>query len=417
MKRFLYLLTIGFSVLHGQYTVAQSCSNKTGQRPFPMLAAGTVNAAMPIDHIVILMQENHSFDNYFGRLNQAKFYGSEVDGVLESMTNPTTTGELISAHHEPSLCVADPEHGWNAIHAEWNQGALDGFVKVNGAKAMGYFDERDLPFYYDLANKFAIADRYFCGALTQTLPNRFYLYTGTSFGHIRNDMPEPKIQFSQKTIFDVLNDYGISWKYYRKGPGYLPLFQPLYLSNRDKMATLDDYRKDLATGKLPSVALLDAAWDGSDEHPDANVQEGQKFVADRIQELVASSAWPKSVFFLTYDENGGFFDHVAPPEACVPDSIAPMLEPDDIVGAFDRYGFRVPFVAVSPFVKHHFVSHKVYDHTSILKFIETKFNLPALTARDANADDMSDLFDWSHPDVNVKPDFSLATVSGKCPVR
>ena len=274
---------------------------------------------------------------------------------------------------------------------------------------MGYYDERDLPFYYDLANKFTVADRYFCSALTQTLPNRFYLYTATSFGHIRNDIPVPVLQFDQETIFDRLNDYGITWKYYKNGLGYLDLFQPMSNRNRDKIVPLDDYAKDLKAGQLPQVALLDSAFEsGEDEHPQANIQIGQAFVAERIQEWAASRFWKNSVLFLTYDEGGGFFDHVAPPEACVPDEIEPNLEQDSYPGRFDRYGIRVPFVAVSPYVKHHFVAHGIHDHSSILKFIENKFNIPALTMRDANADGFEEMFDFAHPD------FSLARVSDAC---
>jgi phospholipase C len=391
------------------------CSRTPGSVVDKSRPAGQSDNKNPLEHIVVVMQENHSFDTYFGRLNQPKYYGGQVDGIVESMWNSTKKGKKIFAHHENNRCVDDPEHGWNAIHNEWNNGKLDGFVVVNGEKAMGYFDESDLPFYYDIANKFAIGDRYFCSSLTQTFPNRFFLYSGTAFGHIANDMPEvEKVDFGQKTIFDVMNENGVSWKYYKDDMGYLNLFQPLYLANRDKIVPVAKFKEDAQSGHLPTVAVVDSSWDGEDEHPNANVQVGQHFVAERLQELVESEAWKTSVFFLTYDEGGGFYDHVNPPSACIPDNIPPMLTPDHVPGKFDRLGIRVPFVAISPFVKHHHVSHVTYDHTSILKFIETKLNLPALTVRDANADDMSDLFDFAHPDYKTKPDFSLATVSGEC---
>jgi phospholipase C len=391
------------------------CANQAGSLTDKSRPAGQSDKTNPIEHIVIVMQENHSFDTYFGRLNQPKYYGNQVDGISETMWNATKDGKKIFAHHETNRCVDDPEHGWDAIHHEWNKGKQDGFVLVNGEKAMGYYDERDLPFYYDLANKFAIGDRYFCSTLTQTFPNRFFLYSATAFGHIQNDIPEQaKVEFAQKTIFDVLNEHGISWKYYKDDFGYLNLFQPLYLANRDKIVPVAKFKEDAANNQLPTIAVLDSSWDGEDEHPSANVQMGQHFVAEHLQELMESEAWKTSAFFLTYDEGGGFFDHVAPPEACIPDSIAPKLENTSYPGRYDRLGIRVPFVLISPFAKHHYVSHTTYDHTSILKFIETKFNLPALTARDANANDMSDLFDFAHPDFKTKPDFSLATVSGDC---
>jgi phospholipase C len=361
------------------------------------------------------MQENHSFDNYFGRLNQPQHYGGAIDGVDSRQSNPAADGRSVSAYHADTLCVDDPGHGWNAIHKAWNKGAMDGFVAVNGEKAMGYYDERDLPFYYDIADKFAVADRYFSSALTQTFPNRFFLWAGTAFGHIRNDKPTPVVGFDQKTIFDRLNEHGISWKYYKNGFGYVHLFQPLALRNLSRIKGIDQFAKDLQSGDLPDVAFLDAEFEkGEDEHPKSNIQKGQAFVAQRLKELMGSSAWRDSVLFVTYDEGGGFFDHVAPPEACVPDAIEPKLDAGDEPGRFDRLGVRVPFVAISPYVKHHYVSHEVYDHASILKFIENTFNLPALTARDANASGLEDLFDFAYPDFETKPDFGLAVVRGEC---
>ena len=140
----------------------------------------------------------------------------------------------------------------------------------------------------------------------------------------------------------------------------------------------------------------------SDEHPPANVQVGEKFTHDVIQALVKSPNWSSSAMFLTYDEHGGYYDHVAPPAAPKPDNIAPMLKPGDTPGAFDRYGIRVPAIVISPYAKTHFVSHTVYDHTSILRFIETRFGLPALTKRDKAANPMLGMFDFTKVS-NPKP--------------
>ena len=146
-----------------------------------------------------------------------------------------------------------------------------------------------------------------------------------------------------------------------------------------------------------NITFLDASFDGQDEHPNGNIQVGQQWVTSQLRSLFESSSWKNSVLFLTYDENGGFFDHAPPPPACAPDQRLPQGDSLSTSDLFDRYGFRVPFVAISPYVKHHYVSHTVFDHTSILKFIENKYNLPALTSRDANADGFSDIFDYSHP--------------------
>jgi phospholipase C len=389
---------------------ALDCNRTTGSLTDLTRPPGTNDLRNPIQHIVVIMQENHSFDNYFGALNTPAFYGSEVDGVSSSHSNRNHDGSITPQFKDRDLCTDDPKHDWNSAHMDWNQGAMDGFVTVNdysdqggrrhlGGRVMGYYDSSDIPFYYALANDFAIADKYFSSVQGPTFPNRFYLYAATSFGHITNDMPGTDHSFSQKTIFDLLDEYGVSWKYYSDGEGYLKLFQPLYLRDYGKLQSLASYRADLEHDTLPQVVFLETNFNdqGEDEHPGADVQMGQSWVSEQILPFLNSKAWKSSVAFLTYDENGGFYDHVSSPAACAPDDIAPMLGQHDVRAEFTHLGFRVPFTAISPFAKHHYVSHHVYDHSSILKFIETKFNLPALTRRDANADGLADLFDFAHP--------------------
>lgn len=372
------------------------------------LPAGTEDKSNPIQHIVVIMQENHSFDNYFGALNDKNFYGDQVDGVKSTYFNLNSRGNKVAMAPEKSLCLADPQHGWDAVHSDWNNGLLDGFVKTNEEKGvpeevMGYFGPKDLPYYYALANQFAIGDRYFSSALTSTFPNRFYLYAGTSFGKISNAKPKDTDEFDQTTIFDRLTENNITWAYYTDSIGYLSLFKPMYNKNKAKMKKLKEYENDLKQNKLPQVVFLDAEFEnGEDEHPDNDIQIGQAWAENQIKLLMNSSAWKTSVLFLAYDENGGFYDHVVPPKACDPDGVKPELRPNSKPGSYDQLGFRVPFIAISPYVKHHFVSHKVYDHTSILKYIETKYNLPALTARDANADGFSDIFDYANPVFEIK---------------
>jgi phospholipase C len=178
---------------------------------------------------------------------------------------------------------------------------------------------------------------------------------------------------------------------------------------------MSQYYADAAAGKLPNVSfvdpeLVDTPNVENDEHPVSNVQLGQKFVSDVTNALMQSPNWTSSAMFLTYDEDGGFYDHVPPPSAVPPDAIAPMLQPGDVPGAFDRYGFRVPMAVISPYAKAHHVSHTVYDHTSILSFLEYRFGLPALTARDANADPMLDMFDFAHPSFTTPPTLAPAVV-------
>ncbi len=398
-----HLMLVGLISILGVNANAEDCLRIAGTLPKFELRAGTEDTSIPIEHTIVVMQENHSFDHYFGKLSQENFYGREVDGLTSEMKNLDSKGQIVRPHHEPSLCTASPKHDWDTMHRDWNFGKNDQFVINSGVGAIGFYDQSDLNFYYELANRFAISDRYFSSAMTNTFPNRFYLMTGTSFGHIKNDLPIKTLGYDQKTIFEVLNNYGISWKYYRNGLGYLYLFTNFYFKNLNHVATVADFAKDLKSGNLPQVVFIDSDMDGQDEHPSGNVQTGQLFVAERVSELMSSSYWKKSVMFLAYDEGGGFFDHVSPPKACKPDGIEPNLTPkDEMKASFDQYGFRVPFVTVSPFAKPHYVSHITHDHTSILKFIETKYNLPALTARDANADNLMDLFDFNHPHYEAK---------------
>jgi phospholipase C len=356
------------------------------------VSASTSGPASRIQHVVVLMQENRSFDHYFGQQSSA--------------TNPNPLGGApISAFHKSTYCeVADLDHSWNGTHQEWDGGRMDGFTAANavpadptGSRTMGYYDQTDLPFYYALDSTFATGDHYFASALTQTFPNRFYLLAGTSFGHIRNDFPGPA-GYTQPTVFNSLDAAHVSWKIYYSQIAFANLFA--YVRARAvNVVPIDQYYLDAASGNLPQVSFVDPIFVASntvenDEHPPSNVQVGESFVAGVVNALFKSPNWSSSAMFFTYDEHGGFFDHVAPPSAVPPDNIPPMLQTGDVAGGFDRYGIRVPVAVISPFARPHFVSHVVNDHTSILRFIETRFNLPALTRRDAAANPMLEFFNF-----------------------
>ena len=425
-------------------SVVQAVSTGAGATP---AAAGVAK----IQHVVVLMQENRSYDSYYGRLHDEGQPDSTIEPTRGNV-DPLNPGARIRPFLTTSECtVADLNHSWNGTHQEWNGGKMSGFTAANvdpadpnGSRTMGYFDPSVLSFYYGLANQFSIADHYFASVLTQTFPNRFYLLAGTSFGHIANDLP-PAGGFKQKTVFQLLDQASpkVSWKIYLASFQVEELFAYV-LHHTDHLATIDQYKTDAANGTLPQVSFVESDPFGtvnqeSDEHPPANVQVGQKFTHDIISALVKSPNWSSSAMFLTYDEHGGFFDHVppiiptagpalgkstvdatgevyhggyydhvAPPAAPKPDNIAPMLQAGDAPGAFDRYGIRVPAIVISPYARSHFVSHTVYDHTSILHFIETRFGLPTLTHRDAAADPMLGMFDFTqmsnpHPTIPASP--------------
>ena len=195
-----------------------NCSpNRAGSLPNPALPPGQPVAAIPVTKIVVLMQENHSFDNYFGKLNANRFYGGAVDGLANEHFSLNKAGKVVHPHHVHDLCVEEDVELNNYVEymtVAIGNGNNDGFAATMGMRSMGYFDEGDIAYYYALANQFSVADRYFSSMLGPTLPNRFFLWSGTAFGRTDNEMPKDNTEFTQKTIFDRLNEYGISWKYY-----------------------------------------------------------------------------------------------------------------------------------------------------------------------------------------------------------
>jgi phospholipase C len=394
-----------------------------------------------IDHIIILAQENRSFDNYFGMLADYRRRNGfpnadDIDGLPADASNPgfTATGQLdranpIAAFHSPTVCTDDLSSTWNESHRNWDfahpttdAGLLDGFVAeaaawarnnkgidVQGKRAMGFFTEKEIPFYYALASNFAISDRYFCSMLSHTQPNRMYMLSGSSYGKItslKNYPPPLNGAVAGKTIFDLCNDHNVTWKIYSHGRAakpstftYLQLFKSYAAMGGAKNPNIVDggqFALDAQAGTLPQVSLIEIASGGLDEHPGNNLQDGAAVAATYFRALMGSPSWAKSAMILTYDEHGACYDHVPPPPAVPPDDIAPQfLTPFDVKVGFDRYGFRVPFVMVSPWSRKNFVSHVVNDHTSILKMIETRFNMPPLTRRDAVANDLTDMLDFS----------------------
>ena len=377
---------------------------KAGALPVDTLATDAPHGdKMPVDHIILIMQENRSFDSYYSKLQMPGLDVAALDA-----TNPDAQGAPVSRFHQTSYCFRDTAHGWNPTHAEWNDGKMDGFVKANdpeGNRAMGYFDETDIPYYYALAKTFSISDKHFCSVLGPTWPNRMFYFTGTSFGLNTNVLPPAADPSGNPypNIFTRLAAANVSWKVYAQGLPTPAILTATYADYIDRFVPQDQYFADLANGTLPSVAFIDNAIspgsNGSDEHPPADMQVGQLANSKLIAALMKSSAWARSVLFITYDEHGGLYDHVAPPAAVPPDDIVSSLVAEPL--KFDHLGIRVPLLAVSPYAKRGHVTHHVTDHTSITRFVEARFDLPALTARDANAEPPFDMFDFAHPDTSI----------------
>lgn len=359
-----------------------------------------------IEHLVVLMMENHSFDNYLGMLGRGD--GFRIRHGLPTDANRDENGDLVRTFHMPSACQLDttPSQAWNASHVSLNHGRNNGFVRASGPVAMGYWSGDDIPFYYSLARTFPLADRWFGSCLAQTYPNRRFLLAGTAAGIIAssgealNAPPPPN-----GNIMERLDAHGISWRnYYNDLPGIAVLLK-YATAHLDKTSPIDQFFTDSAAGTLPFLSFVDPSFlsGGSEENPD-NIQVGEAFAASIINAVMSGPGWSRTVLIWFYDEHGGYYDHVPPPRAIRPDDIPPDITvPPDLPGGYNRYGFRVPAVVVSPYARANYVSHKVRDHTAILKLIETKWNLPALTYRDANADDLLDCLDFRRPPAFLEP--------------
>jgi len=372
-----------------------ACAFQAGDRAAATVGLGeAARAALPIQHVIVLMKENRSFDHIFGGLRDVQ---PDAETFAASFTNPDPHGNAVAPFHLATTCIKyDPGHQWQAMHDQIDGGAMDGYAKVAGAYtstdgwfALGYYTRDDLPFYYWLASTYALADHYFPSVRSGTFPNRDYLLLGTSDKVMSTGTtvwPDPTLPI----IFDELDAAHVSWGVYADAgdePFEGALDDPDHAwKGQHGYKTTDQLLAQLADGSLPSVVFVDAREGSADEHPAADVQVGEAWTRRLYQAVIASPLWAHTALLFTYDEGGGFFDHVPPPDdAC-------LARPAD--AQFHELGTRVPLIAISPWARRHHVSHARKEHTSITRFIEAIFDLPALTARDANSDALLDLFDF-----------------------
>lgn len=379
------------------------CAYTAGALPRDTVAfaGGKIGAQLPIDHFVLVMQENRSFDHYFSQLSHGGVRVAPPGAV-----NPDSAGNPVARYHETQYCIADVNHGWNGSHTQFADGGMSGFVvsnDPNGARALGYFDETDIPFYYGLARTFALSDAHFSSVMGPTQPNRQFYWAGTSFGAISNGLAPLEVHGKPvQTLFSRLDDAKVPWLSYGSGVPSPAIFVGLLQTNLENFKAMESFFADAEAGTLPPVSVVEASFTGGvegdqdDEHPSANMQYGQLFTSRVVNAVMHSPQWPHTALIFLYDEHGGFYDSVPPPKACEPDDLYP-----DGGQRFDHLGFRTPLIVVSPYAKRGFVSHTPIDHTSVTRLVETRFGLPALTARDANAWPLFDLFDWEHPDTSV----------------
>jgi phospholipase C len=366
----------------------------------PAWGAASPKPRTPIRHIVTLMQENHSFDNYFGTYPGA-------DGI------PPGTCMPISPEKGPKPCVKPFRLGGKAVQdlghtssvfaSQYDEGKLDGFLRSGELEGigvqpnvMGHYDGADLPFYWNIAKRYVLFDRFFTSAAAGSVQNHMFWVTGQP-GSPVDVIPQNGFG-NIPTIFDRLESRHISWKFYvqnyRPGityrsrgvgdSGAQPVWVPLLAYDRyiddlrlfSHIVDLSEYYRDLQNGTLPAVSYIVPA--GSSEHPPGNIHAGERFVRTLINALQQSSAWSSSALTWTYDDWGGWYDHVRPPQV-------------------DRYGygFRAPALLVSPYARPGFIDHNTLDFTSILRFIEENWSLPPLAQRDARANSIATAFDFS----------------------
>jgi phospholipase C len=386
----------------------------------------TAGGLSNLKHIIFFVQENRSQDNYFGRMGKYRRdrgFNDSFDELPLNGSFPDKAGHLVSPYHFKTVCHENLTPSWNASHYDVHGGKMDRFmlsalastIDPDGTRAMGYYDWTDLPYYYELAFQFGTSDRFFSSVLAPTIPNRMYLFAATSFGHIRPDKP-PEGGWPQPTIFDKLDNAGVSWKYYYQDNSIYLAEWSTWQRDSGKVVKIANWYTDINNeDTLPKGIFIERATaTGLDEHPLNNIQTGSANTKKILDALMNSISWDSSAFVLTFDEGGGLYDHVPPATVPKPDSIAPMLRSDDLAGDFNETGFRIPLIVVSPWSKPNFVSHRVRELTSILRLIEVRFNVPNLTDRDGMADDMTEFFDFSTPHWVTPPPLPDQPTTGTC---
>ncbi|MGH9398640.1 MAG: phospholipase C [Terriglobia bacterium] len=369
-----------------------------------------------INHVIWIMQENRTFDTYFGTY-------PGTDGIPPGVCLPTMPGSktCVRSFHMPAgLPVVDMPHVWGTAHAAEDLGKMDAFVYVEGSNlTMGYYDQRDIPNYWAYARHYTLCDRFFSSFNGPSSNNHLYSVSAQDGGLLQFDctLKQAKRElddpdgFSFLAIVDLLEKNHVSWKYYvetrPKPPGVttrgcniaypnpkkfsawnpLPGFVSVYKSpeRMAKIVALKEYFQDLKQHTLPAVCYISPDFQDS-EHPPAPAARGMWYVTNIVNALMESPYWKDSVIFLNWDDYGGFYDHVPPPRV-------------------DAFGFgpRVPSLVISPYAKPGYISHYTYEFSSILKFVEERWALSHMTARDHWADDMRDCFNF-----NQTPNSTLA---------
>jgi len=350
-----------------------------------------------IEHIVVVTMENRSFDHFLGWLPGAN--GRQA-GLTFFDNNNTAYPTYPLAPDYQGCGHLDPDHSYQGGRIEYDQGACDGWLKdtSNDIYCIGYYTQSDLAFFGAAAPSWTALDNYFAPIMAPTYPNRIYQHAAQT-----DRLDDSLLPFSTlPTIWDRLADHHLSRKYYFSDFPFLALWGDKYVGIS---ALIDQFFSDCAAGTLPQVSFIDPRFIGeaeglsNDDHPHADIRNGEAFLNSIYQAVTSSPNWRNTILIFTYDEWGGFFDHVAPTTAPIPSS-------DAALGSDGLRGFRVPSMIVSPWSPRATVNHGLFDHTSVLKLIEWRWHLDPLTVRDAGANNLADALDFSNPVLSA-PQFQV----------
>jgi phospholipase C len=360
--------------------------------------SGRAQSNSPIQHVVVVMMENRSFDHILGWLPGANGMQAGLS-YKDSNGNPQQTFELATDY--TGCTYPDPDHSYQGGRTEYDGGLMDGFLQVQPGSLypIGYYQEKDLPFRSALARNYLTCDNYFPSILAPTFPNRIFQHAG------QTDRLDDSLTISTlPTIWDHLATSGISHRYYFSNVPFLALWGLKYLNISSPYA---QFLADCAAGTLPAVSFVDPSFTlllnlAEDDHPHSDVRNGDAFMAKTFHAVSSSPVWPSTALIFNYDEWGGFFDHVVPPRAVAPNNVD-----TDLVDGKALLGIRVPCIVASPWTLGNVASPEVdstiFDHTSVLKLIESVWNVPYLAAREESSDvgNLLEVFDFSSPSSTV----------------
>ena len=366
-------------------------------------------------HVVLVMMENRSFDHLLGWLPGAD--GKQAGlSYLDTNGQPHSTWAL-APNYQGCGC-GDPDHSFAGGRLEFNTNSLtfgncDGWLRANDMFSVGYYAQADLSFLGQAATNWTVCDHYFAAIMAETQPNRIYQHSAQTdsltnrlglAGFLEHPLNLP-------TIWDRLAQNNISGRYYSEGLPFLFAYGPGTYAGIINNAT--QFFQDCAAGTLPAVSFVDPFLTsddlspGDDDHPFADIRKGEQFLASIYNAVASSPNWSSTVLIINFDEWGGFFDHVTPPVAQVPQQEQAAYAAVNILPTDATYGlrgFRVPCLVISPWARRGFVfTNEVFDHTSILKLIENRFNLQPLTVRDQFANDLADALNLANPEFTQPP--------------